>query len=102
MRRFILLLATFAVSACSSDGSGGVSVASCSIEGQKQFVVDAMRDWYFWNQLLPADVDISQFATPDDVLQHLASFSPAGSEGQPIDRFSFINSAQSDQEFFGD
>lgn len=61
-----------------------------------------MREWYFWNNFLPADVDISQFATPDDVLDYLASFSPDDGTGQPIDRFSFINSAQADQAFFGE
>jgi hypothetical protein len=101
MRKFTLLLAILTASACSSD-SGGVSEPSCTIEGQKQFVVDSMRAWYFWNDLLPASVDITQFATPEDVLEHLSSFSPDDGGGQPIDRFSFITSAQADREFFGE
>jgi hypothetical protein len=100
MRR-ILLLAALALGACTSDNGDGAPIASCSIDGQKRFVVDAMRDWYFWNDRLPASVDISQFATPDDVLDHLSSFSPPDANGEPVDRFSFINSAQADQEFFG-
>ena len=99
MRRLIPLFALLTLGACSSDGSGE---ASCSIEGQKQFVVDAMREWYFWNNRLPASVDITRFATPDEVLDHLASFSPDDGSGQPVDRFSFINSARADQEFFGE
>ena len=102
MRTVLLFLAALAVSACSSDNGRGGPVASCSSDGQKQFVVDAMRDWYFWNDRLPASVDISQFATPGDVLDHLSSFSPPDVNGEPIDRFSFINSAQADQEFFGE
>jgi hypothetical protein len=102
MRKLILLLIAVAASACTSDSGGGVPVSSCSVDGQKQFVVDAMREWYFWNNLLPADVDISQFATPDDVLDFLTTFSPDDGTGQPIDRFSFINSAQADQAFFGE
>jgi hypothetical protein len=102
MRTFFLFLPILVAAGCSSDSGGGVPVASCSIDGQKQFVVDAMRDWYFWNDRLPANVDITQFGTPDDVLQHLASFSPDDGNGRPVDRFSFINSAQSDQEFFGE
>jgi hypothetical protein len=102
MRRILLLLVALAAGACTSDSGVGVPVTSCSIDGQKQFVVDAMRDWYFWNDRLPASIDISQFATPDDVLDHLSSFSPPDANGGPVDRFSFINSAQADQEFFGE
>jgi hypothetical protein len=102
MRRLILLLAVLTGSACSSDGGGTPPITSCSVDGQKQFVVDAMRDWYFWNDLLPDSVDISQFATPDDVLEYLTSFSPDDGNGRPVDRFSFINSARADQEFFGE
>jgi hypothetical protein len=102
MRKLILLLIAVAASACTSDSDGGVPVSSCSVDGQKQFVVDAMREWYFWNNLLPADVDISQFTTPDEVLDFLTTFSPDDGTGQPIDRFSFINSAQADQAFFGE
>ncbi len=103
---FIVLIAVF-ISACSSgSGDGGIPVSSCSIDGQKQFVLDAMREWYFWNDLLPADVDINQFATPDDLLLFLTSFSPdlTPNDGidNPVDRFSFINSAQADQAFFGE
>jgi len=102
MRKLLLLLIAAVASACSSDSGSSVPLSSCSVDGQKQFVVDAMREWYFWNNLLPADVDISQFATPDDVLEFLTTFSPDDGTGQPIDRFSFINSAQADQAFFGE
>ena len=102
MRKFFVLLTAVAIGACSSDDGGDVQVSSCSNDGQKQFIADAMREWYFWNHLLPASVDISQFATPEDVLAFLASFSPDDGTGQPIDRFSHINSAQADQAFFGE
>jgi len=103
MRKSLVLLVAVFIGACTSDdGGSGIPISSCSNDGQKQFVADAMREWYFWNHLLPADVDISQFATPDDVLAFLTSFSPDDGTGQPIDRFSFINSAQADQAFFGE
>jgi carboxyl-terminal processing protease len=102
MRKLIVLLVAVAASACTSDSGSSVPLSSCSVDGQKQFVVDAMREWYFWNHLLPANVDINQFATPDDVLEYLTTFSPDDGTGQPIDRFSFINSAQADQAFFGE
>ena len=64
-------------------------------EAQKQFVLDAMRDVYFWYTLLPANVDLSQHASPEALLAFLISF-------QPIDRFSFITSAEADSQFFGE
>jgi hypothetical protein len=102
MRKVILMLVVVAVSACTSDSGSSVPLSACSVDGQKQFVVDAMHEWYFWNDLLPENIDISQFATPDDVLELLTTFSPDDGTGQPIDRFSFINSAQADQAFFGE
>ena len=104
MRKLILLMLATLVAACSSDddSSGGVPVGSCSNDGQKQFVLDAMRQWYFWEDRLPAAVDISQFANPDDLLDFLTTFSPDDGTGRPVDRFSFINSAEADQQFFGE
>ena len=104
MRKFILLLLVAFVAACSSDddNSGGVPVASCSNDGQKQFVLDAMRQWYFWEDRLPASVDIGQFANPVDLLDFLTTFSPDDGTGRPVDRFSFINTAEADQQFFGE
>jgi len=104
MRKVLIILAALAAAACSS--SDGESVAECSIEGQKQFVLDSMRDWYFWNDLLPAQVDTTQFATPEDLLAFLTTFSPdlTPDDGidNPVDRFSFINTAAADQAFFGE
>jgi carboxyl-terminal processing protease len=104
MRQLVVILSALLVAACSSDDNA--PVAECSIEGQKQFVLDNMRAWYFWNDLLPADVDISQFATPEDLLAFLTTFSPdlTPDDGidNPVDRFSFINTAAADQAFFGE
>ena len=61
MRNFAVILSLLLAAACSS-GDGGS--AECSLEGQKQFVLDSMRDWYFWNASLPAEVDIGQFHGP--------------------------------------
>ena len=104
MRKIILLLLAAFSAGCSSDddSSGGVPLGSCTNDGQKQFVLDAMRQWYFWEDRLPATVDISQFANPDDLLDFLTTFSPDDGTGSPVDRFSFINSAVADQQFFGE
>lgn len=93
----MLLLLMVALTGCSSGGSNSNSGGdtACSNTGQKQFVLDAMRDVYLWNDLLPASVDINAHATPEALLAFLTSF-------QPLDDFSFINTAAADSAFFGE
>ena len=53
-----------------------------------------MNDVYFWNDLLPASVDLGAYATPEALLEFLRSF-------QPLDNFSYIDAAAADAQFFG-
>jgi len=94
-----LVALVLVISACSlSDDNGNTppqaGTAACSIDAQKQFVLDTMNDVYFWNDLLPANVDPGDFATPEDLLAFLRSF-------QPLDNFSYIDTAAADAQFFG-
>ncbi len=109
MRKFLYRLAamTLTLAGCSASGSGDggplAGTTACTNDAQKQFVLDAMRDVYFWYTSLPANVDLSQFAAPEELLAFLISFSPINPlTDQPIDRFSFINSAEADAQFFGE
>jgi C-terminal processing protease CtpA/Prc len=101
---FFLLIAGCGSSSGDGGSAGGQSVsdAACSNQAQKQFVLDAARAWYLWNDRLPPSVTLADFATPNDVMAHLMSFSPAGSDGSPVDRFSSVGSAAADQQFFGE
>lgn len=95
--RKLSLVASLAVlTACSAleDDDDSQGPADCSMPSQKQFVLDAMRDVYFWNTLLPATVTLADFDTPEELLAYLVSF-------QPLDLYSFINSADADSQFFG-
>lgn len=98
MRRLMSLILAASLVAC---GGGGASeppqtgTAACTTDGQKQFVLDNMNAWYLWNDLLPANVDIGNYASPEELLDYLTSF-------QPLDKFSFINSAVADSQFFGE
>jgi len=100
MRFAIVALAVLlGAGGCSlSDDSGymppQVGTDACKIDAQKQFVLDAMRDVYYWNDLLPASVDLNAFATPESLLEYLKSF-------QPLDDFSYIDLAVADAQFFG-
>ena len=109
MNRLACLSVLVCLAACSSGGGGGggndtnfTGNDSCSNDGQKAFVVDFMRDWYYWNNLLPANVDIDDFSSPEELLFFLTTFSPSDGSGQPIDRFSSIGSAAADAAFLGE
>lgn len=94
----IIVVSAVALAGCGGGGSGaaaGTVAGSCSLDEQKQFVLDQMRDIYFWNASLPQAVDLGDFATPEDLLAFLTSF-------EPLDSFSFINSAAADAQFFGE
>jgi len=98
MRKFFLMIVVAFLTACSGssgDEAAQDQIAECSNTGQKQFVLDMMRIWYFWNELLPADVDINEHAGPEELLAFLTSV-------QPLDDFSFINTAEADTQFFGE
>ena len=76
-------------------GAPQPGTAGCSIDGQKQFVLDQMRTVYYWYRDLPPNVDLSQYPTPEALLDYLTSF-------QPLDGFSYIDLAEADAQFFGE
>ena len=102
MRKIMLMIGVALLTACSSGGDGSIAgtppqtgTGSCTNDAQKQFVLDVMRDWYLWNNLLPADVDINAYGSPEELLAFLTSV-------QPLDDFSFINTLEADAQFFGE
>lgn len=104
MRRYgWMIAAALLVAGCGGDGGGTAGTppdtgsADCSATAQKEFVLERMRAVYLWAELLPADIDIADFDTPEALLAELRSYSPGG-----VDRFSFIGSASADAEFFGE
>ena len=106
MRKILAILSALSLVACGAsffgnDNQQGGPV-SCTNTGQKDFVLTAMQDWYLWNDLLPNNVNVDDYATPEDLLAYLTTFSPDDGTGQPIDVFSFINSAEADAQFFGE
>ncbi|MEM6513370.1 MAG: S41 family peptidase [Pseudomonadota bacterium] len=103
MKRISVLFFSALLAACGGGGGGSVespdaappTADACSNTGQKQFVLDVMNDWYFWNNLLPSSVNVDDFASPEALLASLTAV-------QPVDRFSFIGSAAADSAFFGE
>ena len=106
MRAIIALLFLASLAACSSDGDGGGLVApptGCTVADEKQFVYDAMLAWYLWNDRLPQSVNLSDYATAEDLLAYLVTFRPeTDTQGNPIPVFSSIRTIEADTQFFGE
>jgi len=77
-----------------TSGSSGEAM-DCSVVARNAFVHDTMLDFYLWNDALPADLDVSAFDGPQQVLEHLTGF-------QPLDEFSFLSVIESENSFFGE
>ena len=108
MRLVICLFVFGALAACSSGGGDGlagppIGSTECENDGQKQFVLDNLYAWYLWNDLLPAGLSIADYATPEELVREVTrTYGPKKANGDPVDLFSSVGSAQADSEFFGE
>jgi carboxyl-terminal processing protease len=94
-----IALLSAALAACGGGGDSGGRLANgaCSAARQKQFVLDAAREWYLFQDLLPPSVSIGDYATAQDLLDALT----ATARAQGKDRFfSFLTTPQADTSFF--
>lgn len=99
---WVLISAALLVAGCGSSGdSFSGEPSSCTNDGQKRFVLDALYDWYLWNADLPANIDIANYSSPEQlVFQVTTAFGPRDNLGNPIDRWSSVRSLQADEQFF--
>ncbi|MDH3510313.1 MAG: S41 family peptidase [Gammaproteobacteria bacterium] len=91
---------------CGGGSSGGSAVvatpAPCSVDGQKQTVLERMQDIYFWNdeaeqQAKYRGLDVDSFADAETLLGFLR-YRP-----DDFDRgFTFLTTAESETQFFGE
>ncbi len=107
MRAPTLSLVLLFLAACSSGDSVVDTTpppAACSNDEQKAFVLNALYDWYLWNDLLPANISIDDYASPEELVARVTqTFGPQKADGSgPLDRFSGVGSLQADQQFFGE
>ena len=63
---------------CSGGGGGGGGSVSgvptaCAESARKQFVLTVAREWYLFDDLLPASVNTADFATAEALLDHLTA-----------------------------
>jgi C-terminal processing protease CtpA/Prc len=86
------------IAACGGGGGGGGGVVPgrCSATSQKNFVLNAAREWYLFLELLPATVDIGAFASAQQLLDALT----ATARSQNKDRFfSYLTTPGADSGF---
>ena len=86
------------IAACGGGGGGGgvVPGGPCSVTNQKNFVLNATREWYLFLELLPASVSINDYATADELLDALT----ATARAQNKDRFfSYLTTPAADNSF---
>ncbi len=104
MRKLLVIsFMALLVSGCDSSETFTGGPASCTNDDQKRFVLDALYDWYLWNDMLPGDINIANYASPEQlVIQVTETYGPKDASGNPLDRFSSVGSLQADQQFFGE
>lgn len=104
LHRFACLLLAGLLTACGGgggDGGGGgggdgVVPGTCSVSAEKNFVLDATREWYLFPDLLPAQVNVGSYATAQELLDFLT----ATARAQGKDRyFSYVTTQQADSSF---
>ena len=104
MRKFISFLVLLSLTACGGGGSTSApQPTGCSNNEQKQFVLEALYAWYLWNDLLPANINIANYATPEELVFRVTTeLGPQDANDNPIDLWSSLGSAVADQQFFGE
>ena len=105
MRKFLTLLAAASLVACGNESGleGPPPPAECSNDNEKQFVLDNLYYWYLWNDMLPANIDIADYPSPEVLVDEVTeTYGPQKPGGGPLDRFSSVGSLSADQAYFGE
>jgi carboxyl-terminal processing protease len=102
IRRFLLLVALAMLVACGGGGGGDGNVSPavrCTDTARKDWVLDTARDWYLFEDTLPASIDPADYPTAEALLDELT----ATAREQGLDRdFSYLTTREEDQSFFGE
>lgn len=52
----------------------------------KKAIFDTMKEWYFWNEEIPEEIDLSRFGTNEELLDEIIF--------KPLDRFSYLTTQE--------
>lgn len=98
--RWVLAAAAMAtLVACGGDDDASIIAGSCDVPSRQAGLRSYMDDWYFWYQFAPRPVPGS-LPTLDDYFN--ASLYAGTNPAFPSDRWSFYQSTESFDRFFGD
>ena len=91
-----LLWLAATLTACGGGGGDGTVPARCSVNDQKIFVRDVTNEWYLFPETLPAQVNVANFDTPQQLLDYMTAVARA----QDKDRyFSYVTTKEEDSSF---
>ncbi len=99
LRRTLVTLLPALLIACGGGGSGGAASLSCSVDDQKSWLRDYMGEWYLWYRQAPA-ADPAAHADLGSYFEALLK--KDASAGFPPDRWSYLESTESFNQFFGE
>jgi carboxyl-terminal processing protease len=88
---------TLAVLLAGCGGGGGEE--SCGVEAQKSYLQSYFDDWYLWYRVAPKPAPASH---PDVNAFFDASLYTGGTVGIPADRWSYFQTTEAFNQFFGD
>ena len=98
-----VLCTTLALTACGGGGDGREDptppASDCSVAGQKAWLANYMDDWYFWYRISPRP-GAAAYSTVEsyfDALLYTGTSAPF-----PADRWSYSQSTESFNRFYGD
>lgn len=90
---------TLLLSACGGGDSDSFNVTppaadNCTVPEQNQFIIDLMRDIYYWLDELPATISAADFDSPEATMRAM--------EFADLDRFSGIRDQAANDAFFSE
>lgn len=102
----VMITALLTLAACGGGGSesgstpvtGGTppTPQGCSLSERKQWAISSLREWYLYPDTLPANIDPTQYATMDELINAMT----ATARGQNRDRFfTYLTSIQEENAF---
>jgi C-terminal peptidase prc len=96
MRRTLVVAAAVVAAFLSLlPAAGAQNLVNCTTASQNRYVLDVMRDIYYWNTQLPANVNTSRYTSPEALLEAVRY--------RPLDEhFSYIGARETEEAFYSD
>lgn len=84
-RGLLVALSILILSSCNKEVEDAQTIQHTE-DKVKTAIVNSMKEWYFWTGHLPANINLSQYATNNDLLQAIMH--------KPLDRWSYLTTQE--------